>query len=346
MYINEDKTLREARQLIQDNESSGVVSLEKYQLLAKEYETLLGEIKFITKISDRLQNKLNGINENLLEQTNQLENAQKLIMTQNEELKQAKEDLEVKVADRTKELQKANEDLQISNLELDTFVYRASHDIKGPIASIMGVCNIATMEAQEEKSLNYFNMLLHVATQLQNKLNRLLNINNLKSMQPNKESHALNALIDNALEALSAFQLSEYVKISTKVPKSALIYTDIEVFQIMLGNLLEYALKNSHIDSAKEAFISITCLVEHNLQIFISYKGEVIPTNSAQDIFKMFYRTSNNPELTGMELYTANLAIEKLQGRVELISSSEQETIFSVFLPAVEVSKSEGASDC
>lgn len=338
MYINEDKTLKEAKQLIQMNEAAdGVVSLHNYQKLAKEYETLLGEMKFITKISDRLQNKLNGINENLLEQTNQLENAQKLIMKQNEELKLAKEGLEIKVAERTQELQKANEDLQVSNLELDTFVYRASHDIKGPIASIMGVCNIASMEASDEKSLNYFNMLLNVATQLQNKLNRLLNINNLKNIEVDKQIYQLDSLIEQGVEGLKSFKLSEYIAISSKVSEGSMVHTDTEIFQIILGNLLEYALKNSHIGSPNDAFISIKCILNENLQIFISYKGEVIPEDSSKDIFKMFYRTNNNPELTGMELYTANLALEKLKGGVELISSSEQETIFSIFIPSIAV---------
>jgi signal transduction histidine kinase len=332
MYINEDKVLQEALQLAEACQN-GQVPVEQYRRLAQEYETLLGEIKFITKISDRLQNKLNGINENLLEQTAQLEQAQKVIIQQNEELRQAKEDLEAKVAERTQELQQANEDLQVSNRELDTFVYRASHDIKGPLASIMGVCNVAMLEMQEGQGRQYFDMLLQVATQLQNKLNRLLNINNLKNMPPQPAQHALEALVAESVERLQAFPMAPYIKVSAKVPPGQLVHTDAEIFQILLDNLLEYALKNTRIGGEAPPFLHIQCLANHSLQLFVSYKGEVIPTEFLQEVFKMFYRTSNNPQLTGMELYTANLAAEKLHGHVEVISSNEQETIFSVFLP-------------
>src|SRR5690606_18639488 len=36
---------------------------------------------------------------------------------------------------------KIEEDLKFKNNELDTFIYKASHDLRGPIASLMGLYN-------------------------------------------------------------------------------------------------------------------------------------------------------------------------------------------------------------
>src|SRR5690606_13504713 len=47
------------------------------------------------------------------------------------------------------------EDLKFKNNELDTFIYKASHDLRGPIASLMGLYNAATIEIKDPKSLEY-----------------------------------------------------------------------------------------------------------------------------------------------------------------------------------------------
>jgi len=337
MYINEDNILKEAKELIKGNKDTQQIPLDKYQKIVDEYETLLSEIKFITKISDRLQNKLNSINENLLEQTIQLESAQKLILKQNDELKSAKENLEAKVVDRTKELQQANHDLLITNRELDTFVYRASHDIKGPIMTMLGLCNVAEMEAIQEMSKQYFRMLADVAQQLQSKLQRLLTINNLKKLTVKSQEFTLKEIFENSVEAIAQGKTQNHIDISLKYPENSVIVSDSEVFQILFDNLVEYAVKNIMIREQENPYIQMKATLEDNLQVFLVYNGNKIPENINTEIFKMFYRTNNNPDLTGMELYTANLAAEKLGGKVELLSSTRAETMFNIFLPKLRV---------
>ncbi|MFT5913765.1 MAG: signal transduction histidine kinase [Flammeovirgaceae bacterium] len=338
MYISEDKILQEAKALVAEN-SDGQVSMENYQKLMGEYETLLSEIKFITKISDRLQNKLNSINENLLEQTVQLESAQKLIMIQNDELKQTKSNLENTVAERTEELQVANHDLKATNIELDTFVYRASHDIKGPIMSMLGICNLADMESINDVSKEYFGMLSEVAKQLHNKLNRLLTINNLKKKAPSFDTFQLQEIFDSTISSLAQFKGHDYIDISVDYPQDIQINSDLEVMQILFDNLSEYAIKNMGIREGERLYLKIEVKLNDGLQGVISFNGNKIPENIRDQIFKMFYRTNNNPDLTGMELYTSSLAAERLNGTVKLLSSSREETAFSLHLPNVTIDK-------
>src|SRR6185369_10139546 len=67
------------------------------------------------------------------------------------------ESLEGKIQSRTKELneeintrkiteenlQRANQELSKRNSELDNFVYSVSHDLRAPIASVLGLTNLA-----------------------------------------------------------------------------------------------------------------------------------------------------------------------------------------------------------
>lgn len=50
------------------------------------------------------------------------------------------------------ELRKINEDLQKTNAELDRFVYSASHDLRAPLMSLLGLINIMELEKKKDNS--------------------------------------------------------------------------------------------------------------------------------------------------------------------------------------------------
>jgi len=54
---------------------------------------------------------------------------------------------------RRKEIE---DNLKLKNLELDTFIYRASHDLRGPISSLMGLYNVVKIDIKDDISLQYF----------------------------------------------------------------------------------------------------------------------------------------------------------------------------------------------
>jgi signal transduction histidine kinase len=57
-----------------------------------------------------------------------------------------------------KQQQERNEIIERKNAELDSFFYRVSHDIKGPISSLMGLSSLVSREITHPESLKLFNM--------------------------------------------------------------------------------------------------------------------------------------------------------------------------------------------
>ena len=53
----------------------------------------------------------------------------------------------------------------------------------------------------------------------------------------------------------------------------------------------------------------------------------------SEKIFNMFYRSSEKAEFTGLKLYTAKKAVEKLKGRIWLVNSQKEQTVFGIALP-------------
>jgi signal transduction histidine kinase len=70
-----------------------------------------------------------------------LRKQKKQLIAANTEVKRINENLEGLVFERTHLLENLNS-------ELDTFLYRASHDMRTPVRSILGLCHITTMTVQ------------------------------------------------------------------------------------------------------------------------------------------------------------------------------------------------------
>src|SRR5690606_27150454 len=84
-----------------------------------------------------------------------------------------KKELEAEVERRTKDL------LEINN-ELKTFIYKASHDLRGPIATIIGLSNLAQMKAKDEEVQYCVKKIIETGDRLDETLKSLLKIMRLK----------------------------------------------------------------------------------------------------------------------------------------------------------------------
>src|SRR5690606_39433630 len=96
-------------------------------------------------------------------------------------------DLDREVEKKTAELERVNLSHKQVNDELDNFIYKTSHDIRGPLASLKGMCNVAIMDVKDPLALDYFNKLDATAEKLNTILTRLLIINQINNSSASHE---------------------------------------------------------------------------------------------------------------------------------------------------------------
>lgn len=72
IYQREIENLEQSKQFLKNSEYSKLELQLEYKKLVENYEELIDQVKIITKISDRLQNKLNKTNDSLETSNNQL----------------------------------------------------------------------------------------------------------------------------------------------------------------------------------------------------------------------------------------------------------------------------------
>src|SRR5690606_9185733 len=110
---------------------------------------LAGALIFVLYKSIKVKRKVNA----------DLSDAKAIIEDQNRQLRSSNVILNKELQARNADLQKANDSLQRVNEELDNFIYKTSHDIRGPLASLKGMCNVALMDVKDPLALNYLEKL-------------------------------------------------------------------------------------------------------------------------------------------------------------------------------------------
>ncbi len=331
MYSKEEKILEYSKQLIASPENRNI--LEEYKKLSDAYSILLNDFKLIAKISDRLHNKLNVVNDVLVDKTEKL---QKNHAIENESLKQKKISLEEKVILRTKALKNAYNNLLIANKELDSFIYRSSHDLKAIIVTILGLCNLVEIETNSKKASNYLELLKSTAWQLDKILKKLLTINDLKNSAPSHEDISLLEIKETLLEEIKSFGHVEHINTVLDLPNSY-VYTDKNTLHSLFSGLIAYACNKSNAMGGNKLYVELTAKIEgKDLKASLKFNGSVIESNISKiEAFNLFDMLSRSSERASIELYIVYLSAQKLKGNIKLISSNRRQTIFKVNIPSI-----------
>jgi PAS domain S-box-containing protein len=107
----------------------------------------------------------------------EMEARNKELVAQTVELQKARDELEVRVNERTDELASTNQVLERSNIELQQFAYIASHDLQSPLRSISGFVQLLKMDYEEkldDRARDYIRRTVQSIAQMQTLIRDLL----------------------------------------------------------------------------------------------------------------------------------------------------------------------------
>ena len=217
--------------------------------------------------------------------------------------------------------------------ELDTFIYRSSHDLKGPLASLQGLINVAKSEIQDIKSKEYLSLIERSVNHLDTILMDLLNITRITQGSLKYSNLNLCSLIKDTIHSFE--NLAEYKNIEwlLDIDESIQLNTDKSLINNVLHNVIINAIKY-HDRKKQNSFVKIiTKSNKYSVEIIIEDNGEGIPEELQKNIFDMFFRGNTKSSGTGLGLYIVKNAVEKLGGKIELISKENKGSKFTITLP-------------
>jgi PAS domain S-box-containing protein len=229
---------------------------------------------------------------------------------------------------------KTERELLQTNQELDTFFYKASHDLKGPLASIMGIVNLARLENSPDELPRYLEMIESSTRRLDNTLLDLIELARTRRGVGKLNRINLSILLEEVLYSLKHLPGYDAMEVVKEVDRNLEIFSDQLLVQSILQNLIHNAINYR---SKKEARVTIQAVRnEGDVELTIADNGLGIPDEIKSKVFEMFYRGHPDSSGSGLGLFIVRNAVDKLRGRITFDSQVGKGTRFRVVLPDLQ----------
>lgn len=220
--------------------------------------------------------------------------------------------------------------IEQKNAELDSFFYRVSHDLKGPISSLLGLHSVVQSDVSDLKAIRYFDLYNAQANRMNNIVMGLINLTEIKNTKQLKAKIDFHKLVDECIQSCQYLDKSQVVVI-TKNIESIEFKSEWAIVNTILQNLIENAIKYSRNDVTPEVEVSIF-LEGTELVIQVGDNGQGISQKHIHHIFDMFYRANDKVKGSGLGLYILKRAVERLHGSIALESEVNVGSVFTVRL--------------
>lgn len=248
----------------------------------------------------------------------------KSLVKANDEIHRINENLEVLVFERSRQLVEAYR-------EMDIFLYRASHDLRAPICTIIGLCNLAVHHASGDEEL--VNKISNTAIKMDGLLKKLKMISEVN--QPSNYSPVfLSQIIRNVNSLFSRSIAENNIEVLVDNDATTQFYSYPDLIEIILYNLVENALFFSCLTRDRHPKIQIMASVEDN-SLFLSVydNGVGIDEEMRIKLWNMFFVGHERSKGNGLGLYIVMKSVQSLNGKIDLESVEGVFTRFSVTIP-------------
>ena len=231
------------------------------------------------------------------------------------------------------DIRDALEELRQRNHELDSFVYSTSHDLRAPIASMLGLVDIAKQEQNIEIIYKYLALIEESSERLDKVIQTILDYSKSVNAVLNYSVIDFQQIIDACINDLKYMPNADRLGFRIEVEQPVNFVSDTFRVTTILKNLISNAIKYQNVrvkDSYSRFYIRVN---EKEAVIDVQDNGIGIREDQVDKIFDMFYRGTQDGAGSGLGLYITKLNIEKLGGTVELESKYGEGTRFVICLP-------------
>lgn len=211
------------------------------------------------------------------------------------------------------------------------FIANASHELKTPLAGILGHVNLIRRHGDKHpeligKSLKYIDQEAQRMSQLINELLILEGHQTKKLTEIN-----LSKIIFAEVESLQGAYQQKFI---TDLNPNISYWITKGDFQSLVHNLLENAAKYSPTDSTIDVQLTTD---DRHIILRVADQGQGIAKENRQKVFERFYREdeshSNKVAGSGIGLAIVKMIIEKYHGKITIRDNEPVGTIFTVYLP-------------
>ncbi|MFZ5999853.1 MAG: sensor histidine kinase [Bacteroidota bacterium] len=240
---------------------------------------------------------------------------------------------EISLREREVLLVRKNEELTKINSELDRFVYSSSHDLKAPLASVMGLIQLVELSNEPAELKMYVNLMKSRVNDLEKFIKDIADFARNNSLKLEYQDVQLKKLVREVLESLQFYPGAEKIAVTLDIPESLIVSTDRTRLKMVISNLVSNSFKYS--DTHKDvSFVRVYGSSEETkMRLTVEDNGIGIPEEAVAKVFEMFFQAHDKSKGSGLGLYIVKETVQKLGGHVQVESKVGAGSRFQIELP-------------
>ncbi len=253
-----------------------------------------------------------------------------------EALREANENLETKVLERTAQLARANS-------AKSDFLANMSHELRTPLNGIIGFSEILIDNKVGDLNPKQSECLAHILSSGLHLLKLINDVLDLSKVEAGKmEFYPETFAVEKALEEVGAIVAPTVLKKNLRLrrqvhPAVAEVTLDPQKFRQVVLNLLSNAVKFTPDGGAVDVVLEPDG--DSNLRLRVRDTGIGIPRESLDQLFQVFQQLNSSPARrhtgTGLGLALTKKIVELQGGVIGVESTPGQGSLFTVVLPRV-----------
>lgn len=237
------------------------------------------------------------------------------------------------------EKKKTEEALHETNTELESFSYTVSHDLRAPLRAMQGFADALLKDYAEELddlAKDYANRIVHSAKRMDTLIQDLLIYSRLTRAELPLKALSLDGVLSDAMSQLESEVEARKADIKSASPLGTVLghqATLVQVVVNLIGNGIKFVAPETR------PVVSLRTEVHDEVvRLWIEDNGIGIPEEYHARIFRVFERLHGVDDYpgTGVGLAIVRKGVERMGGRIGLVSSPGAGSKFWIELPQVK----------
>ena len=266
-------------------------------------------------------------------------------------LRQARDELEQRVLERTTQLAVANKELDLRNREVERatqlkskFLASMSHELRTPLNAIVGFSDLLAEQTAgqlNDKQKRFVHHIKQGSAHLLQLINDILDLSKIEAgqLEFHCEAFQIGEALPEVLSTIRPLAMAKHITVQEKIESELGVFADRVRFKQILYNLLSNAVKFT----PKDGRIDIECSEKaDSVCVSVADTGIGIRPEDQKLVFEEFRQVevsnANTQEGTGLGLAITKRLVEQQGGKISLESELGKGSRFTVTLPLAKSS--------